>query len=115
MSIIKNKPIRKTVIRGYRSINLDTYETIVLSDQFYSTMGENLIVVRETETSKIKLDSTTTEKITIKSLTNCVVIPDVGRIDEEWDELELGKGSCVEFQNVNNVWYILSSDGLKIE
>jgi hypothetical protein len=39
----------------------------------------------------------------------------MGRIDDEWDELELGKGSCVEFQNVNGIWYILSSDGLKGE
>ena len=35
-------------------------------------------------------------------------------IDEEWDELLLEKGSCVQFQFVQGNWYILSSDGLKI-
>jgi len=115
MGIVKNKPTRKTVIRGSRSFNLDTYETIVLSDEFYSTKAETLIIVRDVKNCKIKLDSTTTEKVIIKSLTNCKIIPDIGRIDEEWDELDLSKGSCVEFQNVNSVWYILSSDGLKIE
>lgn len=115
MSIIKNKPIRKTVIRGARSINLDTFENIVLSDIFYSTMGENLIIVKDTHNSKIKLDSTTTDKIKIKTLTNCTIIPDINRIDEEWDEISVGKGACVELQHVNGVWYILSSDGMKLE
>jgi hypothetical protein len=34
--------------------------------------------------------------------------------DEEWDEIALDKGSCVEFIFINQNWYILSSDGLKI-
>ena len=63
----------------------------------------------------IKLDSTTTDKIKIKTLTNCVIVPDIGRIDEDWDEISIGRGACVELQNVNGVWYILSSDGLKME
>ena len=115
MPIIKNNPTRKTIFRGSRSLNLDTFENVILSESFYSTLGENLIIVRDTESAKIKLDSTTTEKITIKALTNCKITPDMGRIDDEWDELELEKGSCVEFQNVNGIWYILSSDGLKGE
>jgi len=115
MSIIKEKPIRKTVFRGDRSLNLDTFENIILSDSDYSTRGENLIIVKGVDHCRIKLDSTTTEKVTIKSLTNCKVIPDIGRIDEDWDEIDLGKGSCVDFQNVSGVWYILSSDGLKME
>jgi hypothetical protein len=115
MSIIKEKPIRKTVIRGDRSLNLDTFENIILSDPDYTTKGENIIIVKGIDYCRIKLDSTTTEKVTIKSLTNCKVIPDIGRIDEDWDEIDLGKGSCVDFQNVSGVWYILSSDGLKME
>jgi hypothetical protein len=46
MSIIKEKPNRKTVIRGERSINIDTFETAIVSDEFYSTNGELLIIVR---------------------------------------------------------------------
>ena len=115
MSIIKNKPIRKTVFRGDRSINLDTFETVIVSDETYKTNGETLLIVRDVNQSKIKLDSTTTERIKIKTLTNCTIIPDMGRIDEDWDEIAVGRGACVELQNVHGVWYILSSDGLKME
>jgi hypothetical protein len=115
MSIVKEKPNRKTVIRGERSINIDTFETVIVSDEFYSTNGELLIVVRDVSHCKIKLDSTTTDKIKIKTLTNCVIIPDIGRIDEDWDEISVGRGACVELQNVGGIWYILSSDGLKME
>jgi hypothetical protein len=115
MSIIRNKPVRKTVFRGDRSFNLDTFETVVISDEIYKTNGEALLIIRDVAQSKVKLDSTTTERIKIKTLTNCVIIPDVGRIDEDWDEISVGKGACVELQNVNGVWYILSSDGIKMD
>ena len=106
MSIIKNKPVRKTVFRGERSFNLDTFETIVISDEIYKTNGETLLIVRDVAQSKVKLDSVTTERIKIKTLTNCTIIPDVGRIDEDWDEISVGRGACVELQNVSGVWYI---------
>jgi hypothetical protein len=115
MSILKDRPIRKTVLRGDRSINLDTFETVVVSDEFYSTKGELLLIVRDVDRCKVKLDSTTTDKIKIKTLTNCIIFPDMGRIDEDWDEISVGRGACVELQNVRGVWYILSSDGLKME
>jgi hypothetical protein len=63
----------------------------------------------------VKLDSTTTDKIKIKTLTNCTIIPDIGRIDEDWDEIYIGRGACVELQFVNGIWYILSSDGIKLD
>ena len=97
MPIIKNKPVRKTVFRGERSLNLDTFETVIVSDEIYKTNGEN------------------TDKIKIKTLTNCTIIPDIGRIDEDWDEISIGRGACVELQNVNGIWYILSSDGIKLD
>ena len=116
MAIIIEKPVRKTVIKGDRTLNLDTYDTIVVSDEFYSTNGESLIIVRDVDSCTIKLDSTTTpDKIVIKTLTNCLILPDVGRIDDDWDEISVGRGACVELKNVKGVWYILSSDGLKIE
>jgi hypothetical protein len=34
-------------------------------------------------------------------------------IDEEYEEVELNNGACVEFRKVGDYWYILSSDGLK--
>ena len=116
MSIVREKPIRKTVIKGDRTLNLDTYDTIVVSDEFYSTNGESLIIVRDVANCTIKLDSTTTpDKIVIKTLTDCTILPDDGRIDDDWDEISIGRGACVELKNVRGVWYILSSDGLKIE
>jgi hypothetical protein len=114
MPVSKEKPTRKTVIRGNRAITIDTFETSVVSDEFYSTMGEFLIVIRDVNNCKVRLDSTTTDKIKIKTLTNCVIMPDVGRIDDDWDEISIGRGACVELQNVRGVWYILSSDGLKM-
>ena len=115
MPIIKNKPVRKTVFRGERSLNLDTFETVILSDEIYKTNGENLLIIKDVAQSKVKLDSTTTDKIKIKTLTNCTIIPDIGRIDEDWDEISIGRGACVELQNVNGIWYILSSDGIKLD
>ena len=52
--------------------------------------------------------------IIVKSLTTVLVKPDIGKIDEEWDELMMEKGSCVQLFFVDGNWYILSSDGLKI-
>lgn len=115
MGIYREKPIRKTVFRGGRSLNLNTFDTIIVSELTYSTSGENLLLVKDIDNCKIKLDSTTTDKITIKSLTNCTIIPDVGRIDEDWDEIHIGKGACVELQNVQGAWYVLSSDGMKLD
>lgn len=115
MNIIKEKPIRKTVFRGEKSINLNTYDIIILNENYYTTNGENLLIVRDVESCKIKLDSTTTDKIKIKSLTKCTLLPDIGRIDDEWDEISIGRGSCIELQNVRGVWYILSSDGIKLD
>jgi hypothetical protein len=115
MPIVKNKPVRKTVFRGERSLNLDTFETVIVSDEIYKTNGENLLIIKDVAQSKVKLDSTTTDKIKIKTLTNCTIIPDIGRIDEDWDEISIGRGACVELQNVNGIWYILSSDGIKLD
>lgn len=115
MGIYKERPIRKTVFRGGRSLNLNTFEIIVVSESTYSTNGEILLLVKDVNQCKVKLDSTTTDKITIKSLTNCTIVPDMGRIDEDWDEIHIGKGACVELQNIQGLWYVLSSDGLKLD
>jgi hypothetical protein len=115
MPIHRESPTRKTVFRGGRSLNLNTFETIILSEPTYSTNGEILIIVKDVSHCKLKLNSTTTDKITIKSLTNCTIIPDINRIDEDWDEIQIGKGACVELQNVQGVWYVISSDGLKFD
>jgi hypothetical protein len=61
------------------------------------------------------LDSNTTEHIIIKALTKVFIRPSSGKIDEYYDEIFIDWGACVEFYMLENNWYIVSSDGLKLE
>ena len=110
MSIIKTIPVEK-IINGNK---VRTSESAIVSEKKYSTNGEYAIVIRGIDSCDLTLNSTTTDKVKIKAMTNVIVKPDLGKIDEEWDEISLDKGSCVEFIFINQNWYILSSDGLKI-
>lgn len=86
----------------------------IISDSFYTTNDETFLIVKNVDYSEVKLNSSVTTKITIKSLTSVLVKSDIGLIDEEWDELLLEKGACVKFKFVEGNWYIVSSDGLKM-
>jgi len=109
MAIIKSIPSQR-LING-RIIK--TSEVSLVSETEYITQGEDCIVVRGVPFSKVTLDSRTTDHTVVKSLTHLIIKPDIGKIDEEFDEIELDKGACVEFRFCGNCWYILSSDGLK--
>lgn len=109
MAIVKSIP-SKRIINGHA---INTSELSVVSELDYRTNGEFCIIVRGIQQSFITLDSGTTDHVVIKAMTRVTVRPDVGKIDEEWDELVLDKFACVEFQYVGGNWYILSSDGLK--
>jgi hypothetical protein len=85
----------------------------IISEPSYTVENESLLIIKDVEYSEITLNSEN-DKITIKSLTQCLIKSDVGVIDEEWDELLLEKGACVQFEFVEGNWYILSSDGLKL-
>jgi hypothetical protein len=103
MPIIKEIPIRKTIMKQNIVIEDKTeYNNLILFEKNYITNGEDLIIVK------------TTNRVIIKSLVSVLVKPNTGKIDEEWDELLLEKGACVQFQFVQGNWYILSSDGLKM-
>lgn len=110
MSIIKSIPKEK-IINGTR---VRTSEYSVVSEEEYKTNGEYAIIITGVSNCKLKLDSTTTDRVKIKAMTNVLILPDINSIDEEWDEITLEKGACVEFVFINKNWYILSSDGLKI-
>ena len=97
----------------YVNKGLDNHKFVETEE--YRTNGETIVIVRNVISSKIVLDSTTTDYIKIKALTNVKIIPLVGKIDEEFDEILINKGACVEFSNIRGNWYILSSDGLKQE
>ena len=109
MAIIKSISSRR-IIRG-EVINAS--EISVVSESTYKTNGENCIIVRGVAQSVIILDSSNTDHVVVKSMTNLIILPDVGKIDEEYDEVVVDKFACIEFRFVGGNWYILSSDGLK--
>ena len=86
----------------------------IISESVYTTNDETILIVRGIDYSEVTLNSSIVKKITIKSLTETLIKSDTGSIDEEWDELLLEKGACVQFQFVDGNWYIISSDGLKM-
>jgi len=108
---------KRTIGQNYYSLPESNGGDIVkfIESSEYRTFGETLLIVRNTQSTKIVLDSSTTTYIKIKALTNVIIIPFIGKIDEEYDEILINKGACVEFFNTEGNWYILSSDGLKLE
>ena len=72
-----------------------------------------MIIVKNIDFSKIRLNSTRNDRITIKALTRVLLLPDFGKIDEIYDDMELENGASVELVFAVGNWYILSSDGLK--
>ena len=109
MAIVKTVPSNR-LIHGEI---INTSEISVVSELDYRTNGEDCIIVRGIAQSVIILDSRTTDHVVVKSMTNLTIKPDVGKIDEDYDEIVADKYACIEFRFVNGNWYILSSDGLK--
>jgi hypothetical protein len=109
MAIIKSIPSRK-IING---LTIDSSEISVVSELDYKTNGESCIIVRGVSQSVITLNSITTDHVVIKSMTKVTIKPDVGKIDEDYDEIVADQYACIEFRFVGGNWYILSSDGLK--
>jgi len=109
MAIVKTIPARK-IINGFA---VDTSEIAIVSELDYRTNGESCIVIKGVSQSTVTLDSNTTDHIVVKSMTRLTIIPDVGKIDEDYDEIVADKYACIEFRFMGGNWYILSSDGLK--
>jgi hypothetical protein len=108
MSVFKSIPSIR-IINGNR---VETSDSVIVSNSYYETDGEYVIIVSGVENCEIFLNSSNTDHVVVKSMTNVLVKGD-SLIDEQYEEVELTKGSCVEFKKVGNYWYILSSDGLK--
>lgn len=102
-----NKLIRKQVGQKVYTIKK------IVDDPIYQTDNEELLLVKNT-VEKIVLDNQRTNQITIKALSPVLVVCSENKIDEEYDELYLEKGSCVQFVKLNNIWYIIASDGIKL-
>ncbi len=109
MGIIKNVPSQRLI--GGKVIN--TSEVAIVSESFYETHGEACIIIRAIPFCKVRLDSISTDHTVIKAMTRVLIIPDQGKIDEMYDEIDLDVGACVEFRHAAGNWYIISSDGLK--
>jgi hypothetical protein len=108
-----------TIIRtipSTRLINgeiLETSEISIVSETNYRTNGEECVIIRGVSESTVILDSKTTDHIVVKSMTRLTIKPDIGKIDEDYDEIVADKYACIEFRFIGGNWYILSSDGLK--
>ena len=117
-----NSTERKNVVRYQTQTVVEpkvVIETIkdlsrVVSTSNYLTGEETILIVKNIDECYITLNSQKSSRVVVKSLTTVVVKSDVGKIDEDWDELLLEKGACVQFQFVEGSWYITSSDGLKL-
>ena len=109
MAIIKTIPSRR-IINGEV---INTSEVSIVSERDYVTNGEECIIVRNVAESTIILDSKTTDHIVVKAMTKITIKPDIGKIDEDYDEIVADKYACIEFRFCSGNWYILSSDGLK--
>lgn len=99
----------KKIING---VEIQTSDLAVITNKNYKTNGESAIVIKGVENCNLFLNSKTTDHVVVKALTDVLVTSDT-LIDEEFNEVELTKGSCVEFRKIGDFWYILSSDGLK--
>ena len=111
MTVIRNFPTEKYI--GNRRVV--TSQSAIISDNVYTTTGEDCLIVKKVDHCKIKLDSITTDRVVIKSFTKVLVIPDKGLIDEKFDEVFIGPDASVEFVYCVDNWYIISSDGLKMD
>jgi hypothetical protein len=109
MAIVKSIPS----VRIINGLKIQTSDVALVSEPTYRVEGEAFIVVRGVPNATVTLDSKKSDHVVVKSMTKLLVIPDVGLIDEEFDEVELDRFACVEFMFVRDGWYILSSDGLK--
>jgi hypothetical protein len=110
MAIIRSIPSEKVI--GGRIIK--SSEIVIVSEPEYTSNGEGLIILKDIDFCKVKLNHLATDHVRIKSLTNTLIIPDIGRFDEKYDELSINSDACVEFYFAQGNWYITSSDGLKM-
>lgn len=94
---------------------INTSEITFVSNPSYTTEGEALIVTKELDMIEVVLDSSSTDHVIIKALTKTKIKPIWGLIDEEYSEINIGKGACVELYFSFGNWYVVSSDGIKME
>ena len=90
-----------------------TSQVCMVSDETYTTEGESVIITKELELIEVILNHKNTDHVIVKALTNTKIKPIEGLIDEEYSEINIEKGACVELYYAFGSWFIVSSDGLK--
>jgi hypothetical protein len=85
----------------------------MISDEIYTTEGESVIITKELGLIEVILNHKNTDHVIVKALTNTKIKPIEGLIDEEYSEINIEKGACVELYYAFGSWFIVSSDGLK--
>jgi hypothetical protein len=90
-----------------------TSQVCMVSDETYTTEGESVIITKELELIEVILNHSNTDHVIVKALTNTKIKPIEGLIDEEYSEINIEKGACVELYYAFGSWFIVSSDGLK--
>ena len=106
----------KTITKSIKPKTFQSEDKIkkIISESEYTTNGEFLIVVKNVESSTITLDISTTDHIVIKALTK-VIVKHENLIDGYYHELVMDNGSSVELCEVDGIYFIIASDGLKFE
>jgi len=111
----KNYLLDLETLSKIRKIEPVTNITKVVYSQQFTVNNEDLLLVKTNESATIFLNENSNDFVTIKSLTNTTIRPINSKIDEDYDELTIGKGACVELQKIDGGWYIMSSDGIKMD
>lgn len=112
MPVLKPKPtLVETQEEGFNVKKL-IYDYSIVSVNNYKTTGEKKLIIRDVDECEIIIDEEKTKEIFIKSFSKTLIKTE-SLIDEEYNELLLNKGACVHMSLIRNVWYILSSDGIK--
>ena len=75
---------------------LTTSEVCMVSDETYTTEGESVVITKELEQIEIILNHSNTDHVIVTALTNTKIKPIEGLIDEEFNEINIEKGACVE-------------------
>lgn len=114
MTFITRTKIGNKIFGSMSNLNITKpIQTVTVPE--HRTNGEEFILVKDAPNCKIILDQTSTEHVVIKALTKVLIVPFMGLIDEQYDEILIERGAAVELFRVDGNWYILSSDGLKLE
>jgi hypothetical protein len=87
----------------------------VVTTPEFTVTEESIILTKNIEECLINLNNNSNDSVVIKSLTNTSIKPINSKIDEIYDILTIGKGACVELQKIDGGWFILSSDGIKLD